>query len=448
MIKKWFSNLFRKSGIAGSLRQLLIQGDVSWTETNNYQALAREGYIKNVIANKCVSSIANAVADIPLIIKINNKDINLDKAASNKLVQKILRPNDKESYKTFMQNAVCYRLISGNTYFHIIKGVVSNDLVGLELFRPDRVSIELDNMQRPKDFVYSVNGALYRYPIDPLTNLSDVLQIKTFHPLDDLYGLSQISTAAMSIDQHNESSKWNKSMLQNYSRLSGILTLNDRNDNAATLSVEQMSDLSDLVHDKMSGAANAGRVPIINYDMKFQPLSLSPVDMDWLNGRSAIARDICLAFNYPSILLGYPESSTYNNVSEAKLALYEETVIPLANAMLSELSRWLSLHLNVMIELKPDVDKVSALLPRRQIARQNARDDMNAGLITTNEARAEINYPRVNGGDELLVPAGKLPLNFDISQMDQPKYQAWLETECGFTKELAEKYATLAYTKV
>lgn len=450
MFKKLFRSLFaseKKAGIPGQLRALLVEaGKASWTN-NNYQCLAREGYEKNVIAFKCISSIANAVADIPIIIKINGTEIEDPEHSKNRTARAIMRPNPKQSYESFMQAAISHRLISGNTYFHLLDGKVSRELVGLELFRPDRVTIETDGKGLPIAFMYSMNGTIYTYPIDQLTSLSEVLQVKTFHPLDDLYGLSPISAAAMSIDQHNESSEWNKSLLENSSRPAALLTLNDRGDNAPVLGLEQMRDINNLIEERLSGAQNAGRTVAINYDMKYQTISLSPIDMDWLNGRAASARDICLAFNYPSILLGYPEASTYNNVSEAKLALYEETVIPLANTVLGELTNWLSLQLGQEIEIDLDLDKVSALQSRRQTARENARNDMTAGLITVNEAREEINYEPVKGGDEILVPAGKLPINFDVTQMDQPKYQAWLESE-GFTKELAEQYATLAFTKV
>lgn len=446
---KWLKKIrapeLKSSATESVLRQVILGGGATWTPTN-YMALATEGYCKNVIAYKCINSIANSVADIPIIISINGTEIEDLDDTTDKIARRIYRPNDKQTYKTFMQSAVSHRLISGSTYIHMVKGAITGDIMQLELLRPDRVTILVDGKFIPYAYQYIINGAMYTYPIDQLTNLSDVLQIKTFNPINDLYGLSPMSAAAMSIDQHNESSAWNKSLLENYSRQSGILTLKDRNDNAPALSREQLKDLSDLVHDKMSGPNNAGKVPIINYDMQFQPLSLSPVDMDWLNGKTSAARDICLAFGYPAMLLGFPEGSTYNNVAEAKLALYEETVIPLAQMILCEMSNWLSLMTKKNIEIELDLDKVSALTPRRQVARENARLDVAGGIITINEARKEMDYEPLPGGDEILVPAGKLPLDFDITQMDQPKYQAWLESE-GFTPELANKYATLAFTK-
>ena len=39
------------------------------------------------------------------------------------------------------------------------------------------------------------------------------------------------------------------------------------------------------------------------------------------------ARDMLLIKNLVSQLVGVPDSQTYNNVSEARLALYEDTIV-------------------------------------------------------------------------------------------------------------------------
>lgn len=83
---------------------------------------------------------------------------------------------------------------------------------------------------------------------------------------------------------------------------------------------------------------------------------------------------------------------------------------------------------------------------RREIARRNARDDVGAGIITINEARVEQGYQEVDGGDEIYVPAGRLPLNFDVADMTPKKFNRWLLDE-GFSKESAHELVKVAYEK-
>lgn len=417
---KWLTNRFKKGQSSFEQYQLLVEGGATWTN-HNYEALAREGYCRNIIAYHCINSIANGVADVPIIIRVDGEELSDDTNDVTLLsIEKVLkRPNPKQSYKPFMAEAVSHRLIGGNTYMHLNKGDIYETAEELTLFRPDWVYIELKNFI-PVAYVYTLNGKKYRYPIDLDTNISEVLQMKTFNPLCPLYGLSPISAASMSIDQHNEASEWNKSLLENASKPAGILSMRDRGDNAPSLTPEQQALMSRQVNDKFAGPGNSGKIITLNYDMQWQSLSFSPTDMDWLNGKQATARDICLAFNYPAMLLGFPEGSTFNNVSEAKLSLYEETIIPLLNSMLEEMSHWLSLSLNINLEIVPDLDKVSALAPRREMARNNARLDLAAGVITTNEARLEGGYDEYDGdgADEIMVPAAKLPLSFDMTGLN------------------------------
>lgn len=429
--------------------RMFLRGEDFAAADRTYVGLSRVGYQNNVIAYYCINKISMACADIPLIIRVNGNDTA--DAPNNKLNQLvtnlIARPNLDQSYKDFMFSSVAYRLIGGNTYFHLVKKPIENVPKEIELFRPDRVFINVVNGVK-KEFQYtSPEGKVFAYEIDPDTGLSEILQVKTFNPLDDLYGQSPLSVAISAIMQQNEAARWNQVLLQNSSRPAGILSMVDKGNNAPNLTPTQIDSLSAQFNSKYAGAAAAGKTIVINADMKWQPVEFSPADMDWLNGKNANSRDIALAFGYPPFLLGLPDSSsTYNNVEQANLTLYEETVIPTLNSILESLSYWITKSTNLKVELLPDLDKVSALLPRRLIARQNARADLAAGIITTNEARAEIGYDEVDGGDEIMVPAAKLPLNFDLTGLDEQKFMQWLVNE-GVDANSAQQFVKQAFKK-
>jgi len=62
--------------------------------------------------------------------------------------------------------------------------------------------------------------------------------------------------------------------------------------------------------------------------------------MDWLGGRNVAARDIALAFGVPAQLVGIPDAQTYANMAEARMALYEETVLPLVTRVIAGFDHW------------------------------------------------------------------------------------------------------------
>lgn len=413
-IKKIFKKSSGNMSSASLLEFFRLGGRANWWG-HNYWNFAREAYAKNIIAYLCIKEISKAVADIPIGIMVNG-----DIVEKHPIMKLLMRPNPIQSWKTFMRDAVTHRLISGNCYMWANQATTKR-IMELTLLRPDRVNIMYTAYYEPYEFMYTYYGRVWHFPIEPITQHSEVLHIKEPNPLNDLYGMSPIAAASMSVDQHNESSEWNKKLLENSARPPGILTLKDKSDNAATMTEEQLQKLRELLDDRITGSKNAGKIPVLNFDMVWQSLGMSPTDMDWLKGRDSGAREICYAFGYPPHLLGLPDASTYNNMSEAKLALYEETVIPLLQNMLSELSHFINYHMynpdgkksDKEIEIIPDIDSLSALTLRRETARATARADLLAGILTINEARQEIGYKPVDGGDEILVPTGRLPLNFD-----------------------------------
>lgn len=91
----------------------------------------------------------------------------------------------------------------------------------------------------------------------------------------------------------------------------------------------------------------------------------SPKDMDFLNVKNSAARDIALAFGVPAHTL-IPGDNTYSNLAEARLALWEQTIIPLLENTTSALNNWLTPMFGGNIQISYDKNAISALLPRRE----------------------------------------------------------------------------------
>ncbi len=113
-----------------------------------------------------------------------------------------------------------------------------------------------------------------------------------------------------------------------------------------------------------SGSGNAGRPMLLEGGLKWQALSLTPADMDFINLKAAAAREIALAFGVPPMLLGLPGDNTYANYSEANRALWRLTILPLAGKIVGALATalgawWPDLRLAI------DLDAIPALATDR-----------------------------------------------------------------------------------
>ena len=118
-------------------------------------------------------------------------------------------------------------------------------------------------------------------------------------------------------------------------------------------------------------------------------MSLSPKDMDWLNGKDVSSREIALAFGVPGQLVGIPGQQTYANNREARLALYEDTILPLVLRTIAHINNWLVPHFGTDLELRADIDEIPALVLRRERVWDRVQ---GSDFLTTNEKRAAVGY--------------------------------------------------------
>ncbi len=117
--------------------------------------------------------------------------------------------------------------------------------------------------------------------------------------------------------------------------------------------------------------------------------------MDFAELKAQAAREIAAAFGVPHLLVVSGEA-TYSNRADARLELWEHTVIPLLDRQSSALSTWLGPMFGKDLRLAHDLDEIPALAPRRRLKWQQIQQ---ADFLTLNEKRQALGYAPVAGGD-------------------------------------------------
>lgn len=364
-----------------------------WTE-GNYSNFASNGYIKNVIAYRCVSMIARQSSFVP--IKVYKIKQNGEKVfQKNHQINEILtKPNISQNYTDFMEMVYSSLLISGNAYIAIQKGSFNN-IKGLEVLRADRISILKDSRNNIFYRYKDESGNANDYKKDSSTGFSDILHIKMFNPLNDYYGLSPFEVAIYPIDQHNESSKYNKSLLQNCARPSGAIIFNPpENSMSNVLTDEQYQRLQEQINENF--LKNTGKPILLEGGLDWKEMSISPRDMDFIECRNMAAREIALAFGIPPQLLGIKGDSTYNNMMEARLALWEQTIIPFINFVTNAFEDFFSQHFKEKVNIDFDMDSVATLSSKRDSEWSKI---VSATFMTINEKRQFVGLDPIANGD-------------------------------------------------
>ena len=406
-IKKIFSKT--QTQIRKKQAPVTVYNNVGYStpKRDSYIDYAQEGYQENAVVYKCINEISNGASSVQL--KVFDEDIELD---NHPLINLLKRPNPLQAGNEFFQCLYSFLLLSGNSYV-LRTGADNQPPKELHLLRPDRVKIEPSNTTIPKSYLYELSGKVVNtYPVDPETGRSEVKHFKLFNPTDDYYGLSPIRASSVDIDQHNYSAKHNVNLLMNGARPSGAIVFKPKDEvgQSVQLTESQRQQLISDLELRFQGTDNSGRAMLLEGDFDWKEMGLSPKDMDFLQLKNMSARDIAMCFGVPSQLVGIPDAQTYSNVQEARLALYEETIIPLIKRVESDLNEYLAPAYGERLRIQYDIDSIPAMAERRRRIYENVTGAVREGIISRNEARERLGLEPITGGDEVYISANLFPL--------------------------------------
>jgi HK97 family phage portal protein len=372
-------------------------GTARWPD-KNYENFAKETYMKNAIAYRCIFYISSSLASVRWGLYKNSGDdkIKITGDPVNKILK---RANPKESFVFLIQKLVGYLLISGNSY---LEKVSPSTQIIRELYclRPDKMTIKIN-----KD-----TGIIERYnydqrlefEVDPITLKSDILHVKMFHPLDEFFGLSVTEPLAREIDSSNEATEWQKKVFENEGRPGMAVFVHGFLDDGAWERLDKQLN-------NKSGAGNAGKPIIIEGESTgdIKPYAWSPKEMDWIESNRELSRRICIGYGVPPMLLGIPGDNTYANMKEARIAFWEETIIYYLELAKGELNNWLfSEEENKFIDF--DITHTPAMQNKNETLFNLIKD---ANFLTINEKRKITGWEKIEGGDVLLIDGGKMTLD-------------------------------------
>ena len=408
-VKNYFSNEPSKKALGNMVTYFGVSGGGS--KSYKYADLASEGYMKNAIVYRCVNEIAKGAASVEFMVKIGDEVIE-----QHPVIALLDRPNPLQSYSEFFSSLFGYLLLSGNAYVLKVGGSMASGPKELHLLRPDRIRIKGGSRPIPEKYEYVLNGRVERtYEVDQENGFSELKHIKLWNPLSDYEGCSPLSAAAVEIDQHNLASQHNISLLNNGARPSGAVVFKPKDDAgfAVNLTESQRQQLLTDLNNRFAGSANAGRPMLLEGDFDWKEMGLSPKDMDFINLKHMATTDIALCFGVPSQLVGVPDAQTYANVAEARLALYEETIIPHLRLIQSDLNEWLIPMFGEGLRFEYDLQGIPALAERERKTYENITSAVREGIMTRNEAREKIGLSPIDGGDDIYISATLFPLGSD-----------------------------------
>jgi len=417
-----------------------LGNSVLWN-TENDDSYITQGYQKNATIYSLINLITKAATTIPFQVyeKTNENDYKRYKALTsgmmdaasiqkasllqkNALVElqdtelhKILeRPNPAQSYNAWLTELIAFGKLTGNRYIYGI-GPDTGANVGkfTELYvMPSQVMEIISNgiMEPVSKYKLEYNGTKY-------IDASEICHIKDFNPYYDgtgshMYGQSPLRAGLRSLTTNNEAVQTGVKYLQNQTAR-GLLT-----SEMGDINEVQAQQLKDKFRRQHQGSDNAGDIIITPNKMSWVNFGLNASDVSLIAQYNASIKDLCNIYNVPVQLLNNTDSSSYNNMKEAKKALYQNAVIPELIKIKDELNRWLAPKYGDKLCIEFDF----SVIPEMQEETEKVVDQLSkAWWITPNEKRSAMNYGKDEENtqlDDYFIPANLIPTN--PSDIDLP----------------------------
>lgn len=387
---------------ASSVGALIFQRTLAMPQwaSRNFDQVAKEGYQQNPIVYSCVWYTARACASVPLKILRGEGEIKVPN-----LQMLIDQPNPMQDGPSFRQASISDLLLAGETFLERVDvGKIPKELYR---WQPGRVKVTPGSNGMPSGYVYTVGGKDRTVNVDVARGMIPILHVKDYHPTDDWRGMSPIDPAATAIDGHTNVNRWNKALLENGAQPTGALVYAPK-EGSDQLTDEQFALLKAEIEDSFTGSRNAGKPLLLQGGMDWKEMGFSPREMNFVEGKNAVARDIALCMGTPPLLLGIPGDNTYANYQEANKAFYRQTVLPVLGQWCRSVSWWLCPSFGNDIRIAPDVDDLEVFADERQALWDRIE---KSTILTVNEKRVALGRKPVPGGEVILVPSMMVPLD-------------------------------------
>lgn len=319
----------------------------------------------------------------------------LNQVSGTSLSEMIEQPNEFQSWSEFLFELIGYKKLTGNSFIWGLNPTgFSEDYFSKIYNVPSNIVEIVDG-----EWLQPIKGYKLAITHDRKLDLEPekVLHIKEWNPqisnnIKSPYGLSPMCSLTRTLQKSNESYNASLKLLQN-GVPAGILS----NGSERMLTAEQTDKLEQAYQKKFGGGKNKNKVLFASSQVSWQSIGMSSVEMELLESNKADLRDFARVFGIPVVLLSDTETSTYNNINEAKKSVWQELLIPELNIVRDHLNRWLApahskrdgkkyfidFDTSDVPSLQADLDTLSARLLKEQAQ----------GLWTANEVKVMLGKP-------------------------------------------------------
>lgn len=393
------------SGAAG----LSLNSTAGWP---GLDANSAEAAMKVSAVSACVEIISNAISILPTFVMDDKTKEHLDDHPLGQVLW--VRPNEIMTPAQYRRTVRARVLTKGNCYVWIYRDSIGRPMELIPM-QPG-VCEPWFNHDTGRWMYYAQDPKTgHPYFLDPI----DVLHYKGFS-LDGISGMSVLSRARHTIETARYMEQVQRSTYANGGRVSGVLTIDadlsgtvtQIDDNGQPVQVSHKDIIRKEWEKHYAGPGNAFRTAILDHGLKYQPLSMTNADAQFVENKTITVEDICRFFCVPPYKLGVGKQS-YSSNEQNNIEFAMQTLQPQITDQEQE-ETWKLLTLTQQGKEHQRIrTNMAAIL--RSDAKTRAEVEQiyrNMGVYSVNDICDLEDRPHVPGGDTRYGSLNYIPLEF------------------------------------
>lgn len=361
---------------------------------------------------RCVKFLSESVANLPVRYLRCKDGIFVDAADRHLDYLLNIQPDSAYNAFDFWRQVIMNLLLEGNAYIVPFYSKVSLSLDRLALC--SRGTVTHDTLNDTYTVSDATNGICGTF------GENEIIHIKGMPGRDSKKGVSVLTYARLTLNIAQSGDEETHNRFANGGSVRGIIT-NDRSvDGFGDYADNQLAALAKRLSAFFSGGGSITSIP---GKADFTQISLSSVDMQFLESRKFTVLEICRFFGvHPSFVFS-DTSSNYKSAEQANVAFLSHTLNPMLRNIETELRRKL-VSPGLAHKYKFEFDR-RGLHACDLDGMMNYRIKLLQTGTTVNEVRRLDNLPPVEDGDAVLVSANLK----SITEISAPPQKAAPDTD-------------------
>lgn len=386
------SRIFKQTNYSVNVN---LSGDAS-TQVLNMSA--KELYQTQDNLRAVVDFLSNSIAQLPLKVYTRDGETERKRDRDSVAAKLLYRPNGDQTEFEFIRALAVEYFVFGSVFVWLLPDD-SESGYQLRIVPQDWI------VRREADTAYApdtirictrAGGTAVDVP------RSEFIQFRTYSAGNPGGFLSPVSALRQTLNEQVEAGRFRRQLWRSSGRLNAQII---RPKDVAPWTEEQRKKFATAFRESWgAGGSKAGSIPLMEDGMEIKPFSTSFKESEWAQSVKLSRESVAAAYGVNPSLIWHSDTQTYASARDNARALYAECLGPVIQMIQQRLNAFLL----PKVESEPNTyvefdlsEKLKGSFEERASILQTS---VGAPWLTRNEARADMNLPPVEGGDDLITP--------------------------------------------